>query len=322
MKVFLSWSGPTSREVASVLRDWLPFVVQAARPFLSVGDIDKGQRWSDVLANELNTSAYGIICLTPYNFRQPWINFEAGAISKALAASSVSPFLFGVQPAQLEGPLEQFQSTVYRKDDVLKLVQSINNRQEPEDRVAQEILELEFEKWWPDLQDKLDKIEVARRSETETGFTWLYTRDDLIRMEAQDVCESIWIITPNVYNQSLAPAVKDIVRQNLERGVQYTFITPPSEDLIMVQRALQPEVSTRPGKVQIQEVGEDEFRRLAATDYIIVNPDDDQHRHAFVELPIEIRGYWIEVEAKAAMNFAARFRDLASRTAPAPPARP
>src|SRR5262245_15039960 len=71
MQIFLSWSGLRSREVASALRDWLPLVVQAANPFLSVGDIEKGRRWSDVLADELGTSVYGIICVTPYNFKSP-----------------------------------------------------------------------------------------------------------------------------------------------------------------------------------------------------------------------------------------------------------
>ena len=74
MKVFLSWSGKTSREVAQAFHDWLPFVIQAVRPFISTGDIDKGKRWTDVLASELNETGYGILVVTPDNMDKPWLH--------------------------------------------------------------------------------------------------------------------------------------------------------------------------------------------------------------------------------------------------------
>jgi hypothetical protein len=71
MKVFISWSGEMSHKVANVLRDWLPYVIQAVDPFVSSGDINKGERWGDVLAEELEDTEFGIICLTPYNVKAP-----------------------------------------------------------------------------------------------------------------------------------------------------------------------------------------------------------------------------------------------------------
>src|SRR5882757_2256316 len=73
MKVFLSWSGRTSREVAQAFHDWLPFVIQAVRPFISTGDIDKGKRWNDALSTELAETAYGILIITPDNYDKPWL---------------------------------------------------------------------------------------------------------------------------------------------------------------------------------------------------------------------------------------------------------
>ena len=82
MKVFISWSGERSRSIAEALREWLPDVIQAVKPWLSAEDIDKGARWSSDLAHELEDAHVGVICLTPENLEEPWIHFEAGALSK------------------------------------------------------------------------------------------------------------------------------------------------------------------------------------------------------------------------------------------------
>jgi hypothetical protein len=80
MKIFLSWSGEVSHEVAKVLHTWIPCVLQGVGTFLS-SDISKGDRWNNVLADELKESQYGIICVTPFKIHKSWMNFEAGALS-------------------------------------------------------------------------------------------------------------------------------------------------------------------------------------------------------------------------------------------------
>ena len=113
MKVFISWSGETSHKVAIALHDWLPYIIQAVKPFMSSGDIFKGERWSDVLAKELEDTQFGIICVTPSNIKAPWLNFEAGALSKSVDRSFLFPFLSQINPHELEGPLALFQITIF-----------------------------------------------------------------------------------------------------------------------------------------------------------------------------------------------------------------
>jgi hypothetical protein len=42
--VFISWSGPRSKWIAEFLHSQLPKIIQAARPWMSEENIDKGAR--------------------------------------------------------------------------------------------------------------------------------------------------------------------------------------------------------------------------------------------------------------------------------------
>ena len=173
MKVFLSWSGELSHKIAIELRDWLPYVIQSIQPYVSSEDIDKGTRWSIDIAKELEDSSFGILCVTPQNLEAPWINFEAGALSKAFNTSNVSPFLFGLKPSDLKkSPLLQFQSTLYDKKDFVKLILSINNAL-GNDKLDEVKLKTTFDVWWDNLKAKLDvylveAVQTLPKSEDQT----------------------------------------------------------------------------------------------------------------------------------------------------------
>lgn len=64
MKVFISWSGSRSREVAEFLSEWLRCVLQAVRPWISSRDLDRGALWFGEIADQLKDTAVGIVVLT------------------------------------------------------------------------------------------------------------------------------------------------------------------------------------------------------------------------------------------------------------------
>ena len=68
MKVFISWSGERSKQVARALFEWIPCVIQAVKPWMSE-QIAKGARWSPEIAKELEETRFGIVL--PYN-REPF----------------------------------------------------------------------------------------------------------------------------------------------------------------------------------------------------------------------------------------------------------
>lgn len=157
MKVFLSWSGEKSHKVALVFRDWLPSVIQSIIPYVSSEDIDKGARWSSDIAQELEDSTFGILCVTKENLTAPWLNFEAGALSKTMDKSLVCPFLFNIKRSEVEGPILQFQSTIFEKGDIKKLLQALNTASNPKG-LSEEKLNEAFEVWYPRLEEKLKDL--------------------------------------------------------------------------------------------------------------------------------------------------------------------
>lgn len=45
MKIFISWSGERSQKIAELFKDWIQCVIQAAKPWISSHDVDRGALW-------------------------------------------------------------------------------------------------------------------------------------------------------------------------------------------------------------------------------------------------------------------------------------
>lgn len=150
MDVFISWSGEPSKAIANALREWLPQIINAIKPWLSSADIDAGSRWAIDVASRLQEAKAGIICLTPGNLHEDWILFEAGALSKTLTNTYVCPLLFDLEPSDVKGPLAQFQAVRANKDGLLTLLKTLNSASGENSRTESQIQEA-FEVWWPKL---------------------------------------------------------------------------------------------------------------------------------------------------------------------------
>lgn len=169
MKIFIAWSGDTSKAIALALRDWLPKVIQAVEPWMSDKDIDKGADWDKELSAQLNQTNFGIVCLTPDNLNAPWLLFEAGALSKAVDESRVWTFLYKVNATNVQPPLGKFQHTNAEKDDVHKLLHSINRALKiaQKNPLDEEILNHSFKTNWQELHNKLDSIPAPKTKQPE-----------------------------------------------------------------------------------------------------------------------------------------------------------
>ncbi len=174
MKVFISWSGDRSKKIAEVLPQWIPKVLQAAKPYYTPDDISKGARWQKEIAAELDAARVGLICLTPDNLESAWIMFEAGAISRQIDQTRVVPILFDVAPSDIKGPLVQFQAAPFSKAEMRKVVNMMNGELQDQALLPKDLDEV-FEMWWPKLEEGVttamkqekEQLKAAQRTEID-----------------------------------------------------------------------------------------------------------------------------------------------------------
>lgn len=155
MKVFISWSGELSKNIAEVIKKWLPCIIQSVEVFFSPDDIEKGENWDTKVSTELLECKYGIICLTKENVSAPWIHFESGALAKALD-SRVATLMINVTPTDIKGPLSRYQATKLDKDDFFQLIKNINEQLETQLNI--EVLKTLFNTLWDKINNDFKNL--------------------------------------------------------------------------------------------------------------------------------------------------------------------
>ena len=173
MRVFISWSGEQSRQIAIALRNWLPKVIQPTKPYMSERDNEAGTLWEQVIASELEESSFGVVCLTPSNLDSRWLHFEAGAISKAVGESRVVPLLYHLGTRDVGLPLSRFQMKPLDRQGVWETLESMNSRLDADHRLEINTLAGVFNALWPKLDEELQKVPTGEAAKQRS-------QDDLL----------------------------------------------------------------------------------------------------------------------------------------------
>lgn len=182
MKVFLTWSGLRSRELALFLRTWLKDVIHLVDPWVSDRDIPAGVVWSSEIIANLAAATAGVICVTPENQSEPWVLFEAGALANRLGTGpKVCVYLLGMSKADIKsGPLSLYQLTTADVKDTLKLVHSLNDLL-GKSKLPPDMLLRQFERCWPELAHV-----IAQLSSTEFVSANLLSTSEQVLAEILD----------------------------------------------------------------------------------------------------------------------------------------
>ena len=183
MRIFISWSGDRSKDVATALADWIPYVIPEAKPWISVAHIKPGVRWVDEVSQVLASTKLGILCVTRDNVAAPWMLFEAGCIARELNASRIIPYLLDLAPDDIGLPLAQFQTATASREGTWRLVQSLNEvAAEPQ---TESRLSTAYEVWWKRLEPQLVSIPTAAENVTRAVRTDRELLEELLALTRQ-----------------------------------------------------------------------------------------------------------------------------------------
>lgn len=205
--VFLSWSGEQSKKIADAFSDLFKSVFEPTiKSFMSSRDIGAGDRSIGKLFKMLEKCNYGVCFINAENARAPWIQFEAGALSKIVDDSQVMVLLLDQNSiSSLYGtPLAEFQHKLFNKDDVKSIFNEIIKKYGLND--AKESFLKRFDSEWDVFNDKAkealkekivkenvtENIQYAEREDLDTIKKMLLNVQNLLKTEySQTIKDSI-----------------------------------------------------------------------------------------------------------------------------------
>lgn len=173
--LFIVWSGSLSQKIAREFFNWIPDIIQSVDPFFSE-DTDKGKFWQGDVNRNLARITTGIVILTPENLNSGWIHYEAGALSNKLTQKErVCPILINLKKSDVNLPLNMLQLTYFNKDEIFKMIKSINDVQ-TQPLESERLLKYFNDKWdnFKEVvekhvkdQPKEKKVELPKRDSNE-----------------------------------------------------------------------------------------------------------------------------------------------------------
>ena len=195
-------------------------IVPGLATFLSSRDIASGEPWHERIREELRTSQFGILCVTSENLESHWMLFEAGALAHDLQGRICAILFDGIRPTELPSPLAPYQHRSFEKGQMQQLAQDLAAGCSS---IDQDILEMTFAKWWPDLLAGCD--DHHQPTLARGRFTRVMSELWIREKEAEEV----WVFSPNLYHDLFNPECKRAVERNRARGVKYRYIIPDTE---------------------------------------------------------------------------------------------
>ena len=222
-------------------------LLQNLDPWMSEDDLDKGTRWGPEISKQLQDAQIGILCLTTENIAEPWINFEAGAISKQVGEARACTYLLGLNPNDITGPLAQFQASKADKSDTKKLVQTLNLLL-GEGKVHDTALNTLFEKLWSDLETELNQILKKGGSPDRPKRTQQDLLEEILSL-VREQSKIVLATLPALLKQQESTAEVPPIKMSFEDSIR-SFVNKMKVAEALIQQVAVSRTSTLPPPIE------------------------------------------------------------------------
>jgi len=194
IRLFLSWSGNRSKELASIFKKYITDLFPDSDIYYSGDEIRGGEKWRTNIESGLNNRNFSIIFLTESNLQSKWIYFEAGALSKSLPTTKIQPFLYGLKVGSISEPLSSYQARELDRNSILQTLYDINSLNiHP---VSQDILDRNFNRLWSEMEEDLKRV-----SEIDDDHEDAEINDSPILNQGEQVSEILRLLRQNLKSE-------------------------------------------------------------------------------------------------------------------------
>lgn len=156
MKIFISWSGELGRNIAIIIKNWLPQINKEFNTFSSDEDIEKGSNWLNTIQKQLDETNFMINIITKDALKSKWQFYEFGTLYNNIGHSNIVSIIVDVNPNELPIPYSSLFLCDFSKPTFHKLVKKLNN--ESPIPISDKKIESKFKEYWPYLNNKYNKL--------------------------------------------------------------------------------------------------------------------------------------------------------------------
>ncbi len=126
VKVFISWSGEASHQVAKTLRDWVPQVLQSVEPWLASSELISGQPVAKSIEGSITSADVVLLCLTRQNMLSNWTKIESAVALNA--KRPIIPVCIDFPVSDLSGMFAMYQGMTLDEAGIHRLMTALNSR--------------------------------------------------------------------------------------------------------------------------------------------------------------------------------------------------
>lgn len=224
-RVFISWTGDLGKAIADYVSSEM-FDYANLQPWLS-HSITVGSNWFDETQKALNSSHYGVVCLTPGSSTKPWINFESGFLFGRLKNCKLITF-----DENLRNPLGQLQRVNgMRQADWVRVLQEMTGRPENECKA-----------WVRDKFPGLERTVELRQSSPYSYLSQIDETMDMIQQLSEKLKKNPFARENIFFQQVVIDSFKGFLGNPLSDTVYSAPASHYPSHLISIQERLKPVV--------------------------------------------------------------------------------